>query len=194
MHQDAECWPTCCSTFTKQSYGAISYRRHVANMSCTMPTCLAARSVQLYSRFSYPSGSVARPARGGLCRSIPPGHQVDRQADPAPANIRQRTKERTARKELPLVELLVDPSEGVFEDKFRLLLSACELGFSRQAIVANLLLDLVHLSNLLSKLLIIFAIVGLLDRLLLAGCRRSGQHSMLLSRKISRSVTNVYNR
>lgn len=57
--------------------------------------------------------------------------QVGRQANPAFPDICQRTEEGTARQESLLVEML-------------LFLSARELGLSRQAIVANLLLDLVE--------------------------------------------------
>lgn len=70
--------------------------------------------------------------------------QVDRQADPAFSDICQRTEEGTTRQESLFVELLVDSGEEALEDRFRLFLSACELGLSRQAIVANLLLDLVQ--------------------------------------------------
>ena len=43
-----------------------------------------------------------------------------------------------------LLKLLVDPGEIALEDGFRLLLAACELGPPIQAIVADLLLDLVQ--------------------------------------------------
>ena len=42
------------------------------------------------------------------------------------------------------VELLVDPGEEALEHRFRLFLSACQLGLSRQAVVTNLLFDLVE--------------------------------------------------
>lgn len=46
-----------------------------------------------------------------------------------------------------LIDLLVDPAKKAFEDRFRLLLPACELGLARQAIVAKLLLDLAQSSD-----------------------------------------------
>lgn len=70
--------------------------------------------------------------------------QVDRQADPSLTDIRQGTQEGTARQETLLVELRIDPRIEAIEDRFRLFLTARELGLSRQAIAADLLLDLVE--------------------------------------------------
>lgn len=44
--------------------------------------------------------------------------QVDRQADPALKDIRERSKEGTARQKAPVVELLVDPREEAVEYRF----------------------------------------------------------------------------
>jgi len=68
--------------------------------------------------------------------------QVDRQAHPALTDIPQRAKEGAARQESLFVELRVDPGKETFQGRFRLFLSARELGLARQPIVADLLLDL----------------------------------------------------
>lgn len=73
--------------------------------------------------------------------------QIDRQPDPALTDVRQRSEKGAARQSALFVTLRVDPGEEVLEHRFRLFLSACELGLPRQAIVANLLLDLVQSSN-----------------------------------------------
>ena len=70
--------------------------------------------------------------------------QVNRQANPPLPDISQRAQEGTARQESLSVKLLVDPRVEALKHRFRLLLAACELGLPIQAIVADLLLDLVQ--------------------------------------------------
>jgi hypothetical protein len=97
-----------------------------------MPTCFAPSSVQLNSQFFLPIGMTRRTEVVGVDRYFRV-IQVDRQAEPALADIRQRTKEWAARQESLLVELLVDPGEEALEDRFRLFLTACVLGLARMA-------------------------------------------------------------
>jgi hypothetical protein len=69
--------------------------------------------------------------------------EVDRRANTAFADIRQRTKEWTTRQEALLVELFVNPVEETIDDRLGLFLPTCLLCLPRQTFVANLLLDLV---------------------------------------------------
>jgi len=69
---------------------------------------------------------------------------VDRQADAAFTDIRERTEEGAARQESLFIELLVDPGEEALKDRFRLFLAACELCLSSQAIVVDPLFNLLE--------------------------------------------------
>jgi hypothetical protein len=77
----------------------------------------------LSAHWDYPQGALKVVCIDRYLRVV----QIHRQADPALADICERTKEGAARKESLLVELLVDPGEEAFEDRFRLFLTTRDL-------------------------------------------------------------------
>lgn len=109
-----------------------------------MPTCLVPNSVQLNSRFLLPIGTTRRARSRWLVSIDTSGSSRYTDRPIRRFRIYASAKERTARQETLLVELLVAPYYEAFEHRFRLLLQAYELGLSRQAIVATLLFALVE--------------------------------------------------